>query len=46
MWSVDTVGNRVLIIDRTSKSTLLKENTSPEKVVEEKQETLTEFLGS
>ncbi|MCK4478565.1 hypothetical protein KAU88_08585 [Candidatus Bathyarchaeota archaeon] len=45
MWSTDTVGNRVLIIDRTSKSTSLKENTTPEKV-EEKQEALTEFLGS
>lgn len=45
MWSTDTVGNRVLTIDRTSKSTLLKENTTQEKVVE-KQEALTEFLGS
>jgi len=45
MWNTDTVGTRILIIDRTSKSTLLKENTSPEKV-EEKQETLTEFLSN
>lgn len=45
MWSTDTVGNRVLAIDRASKSTLLEENTTQEKVVE-KQGALTEFLGS
>jgi len=44
MWSTGIVGNRVLIIDRTSKSTSLKENTAQEKV--EKQEALTEFLGN
>jgi len=33
MWSTDTVGNRVLTIDRASKSTLLEENTTQAKVL-------------